>query len=37
MFLFVGRGENKMVLLLGIGPPFVNLGVCPSGQHLDSH
>ena len=26
-----------MVLFLGIGPPFVNPGVCPSGQHLDSH
>ena len=25
-----------MVLFLGIGPPFVNPGVCPSGQHLDS-
>ena len=30
-------GENKWVLFLGIGPPFVNPGVCPSGQHLDSH
>ena len=26
-----------MVLFLGIGPPFVNPGDCPSGQHLDSH
>ena len=26
-----------MVLFLGIGHSFVNLGVCPSGQHLDSH
>ena len=26
-----------MVLFFGIGPPFVNPGVCPSGQHLDSH
>ena len=26
-----------MVLSLGIGPPFVNPGDCPSGQHLDSH
>ena len=26
-----------MVLFLGIGPPFVNSGDCPSGQHLDSH
>ena len=26
-----------MVLFLGIGPPFVNPRVCPSGQHLDSH
>ena len=26
-----------MVFFLGIGPPFVNPGVCPSGQHLDSH
>ena len=26
-----------MVLFLGIGPPFVNPGVFPSGQHLDSH
>ena len=26
-----------MVLFSGIGPPFVNPGVCPSGQHLDSH
>ena len=25
-----------MVLFWGIGPPFVNLGVRPSGQHLDS-
>ena len=23
--------------LLGIGPPLVNPGGCPSGQHLDSH
>ena len=26
-----------MVFFLGIGPLFVNPGVCPSGQHLDSH
>ena len=26
-----------MVLLLRVGPPFVNPGVCPPGQHLDSH
>ena len=26
-----------MVLFLGSGPPFVNPGDCPSGQHLDSH
>ena len=26
-----------MFLFLGIGPPFVNPGVCVSGQHLDSH
>ena len=26
-----------MVLFLGIGPPFVNPGVCPFGQHLYSH
>ena len=26
-----------MVLFLGVGPPFVNPGVCPPGQHLDSH
>ena len=26
-----------MVLFLEIGPPFVNPGVCLSGQHLDSH
>ena len=26
-----------MVLFLGVGPPYVNPGVCPSGQHLDSH
>ena len=26
-----------MVLFLGVGPPFVNPGLCPSGQHLDSH
>ena len=25
-----------MVLFLGIGPPNVNPGVCPSGQHLDA-
>ena len=25
------------VLFLGIGPPLVNPGVCPFGQHLDSH
>ena len=26
-----------MEFFLGIGPPFVNPGVCPTGQHLDSH
>ena len=26
-----------MVLFSGIGPPFVNPGVFPPGQHLDSH
>ena len=26
-----------MVLLLGIGPPFVNPGDCSVGQHLDIH
>ena len=26
-----------MVLFLGIGPPSVDPGDCPSGQHLDSH
>ena len=26
-----------MVLFLGMGPSFVNPGVCPTGQHLDSH
>ena len=26
-----------MVLFLGIGPPFVNLGVRSSGRHLDKH
>ena len=32
-----GEWENKWsVFSLGIGPPFVNPGVCPSGQHLDS-
>ena len=25
------------MVLLGIGPPFVNPGDGPSGQHLDSH
>ena len=33
----VGRRGTKMVLFLGIGPLFVNSGVCPCGQHLDSH
>ena len=27
--------KRKMVLFLGIGPRFVNPGVCSSGQHLD--
>ena len=26
-----------MVLFLGIGPPFVDSGDCPSRQRLDSH
>ena len=26
-----------MVLFWGIGPLLVNPGVCPPGQHLDSH
>ena len=26
-----------MVLSLGIGPPFVNPGVCPSGQAVAEH
>ena len=26
-----------MVLVLGIGPPLLNPGVCPFDQHLDSH
>ena len=26
-----------MVLFLVIGPPYVNPGDCPVGQHLDSH
>ena len=34
---WLGEGENKWVLFLGIGPPFVNPGDCSSGQHLDSH
>ena len=29
----VERGKS-MVLLLGIGPPFVNLGVFPSGTRI---
>ena len=28
------RRGKQMVLFLGIGPPFVNPGDCPSGQHL---
>ena len=32
----VGKGK-QMDLLLGTGPLFVNPGVCPPGQHLDSH
>ena len=34
---WLGGGRKYMVLFLGIGPPFVNCGVCPSDQHLDSH
>ena len=34
----VGWGKGKINgPLLGFGPSFVNLGVCSSGQHLDSH
>ena len=31
-----GLGENKWSTFWGVGPPFVNPGVCPPGQHLDS-
>ena len=34
---WLGEGENKWAFFLVIGPPFVNPGVCPFGQHLDSH
>ena len=33
-FPLVGRSGKEMVLFLGIGPPFLDPGVCPSGQHL---
>ena len=32
----VGEGEINGPFF-GIGPPCVNPGVCPPGQHLDSH
>ena len=35
-FPLVGDGGKQMVLFWGFGPPFVNPGVCPPGQHLDS-
>ena len=34
---WLGEGENKWSSSWRIGPPFVNPGVCPSGQHLDLH
>ena len=34
---WLGEGENKRSSFWGIGPPFVNPGVCLPGQHLDLH
>ena len=34
---WLGEGENKWSSSWGLVLLFVNPGVCPSGQHLDSH
>ena len=34
---WLGEGENKWSSFWGLVFLFVNPGVCPSGQHLDSH